>query len=77
MHFVLIAQILFLYYEQSVCPLLLKYNKVYVVSSLIAKPTQYKIGFAGHSHRKGTHLDLFVHSLTPLIPLCTLLSWIT
>ena len=35
----LIAPILFLYYEESVCPLLLKYNKVYFVSSLIAKPT--------------------------------------
>ena len=34
----LIAPILFLYYEESVCPLLLKYNKVYFESSLIAKP---------------------------------------
>ena len=34
----LIAPILFLYYEESVCPLLFKYNKVYFVSSLIAKP---------------------------------------
>jgi hypothetical protein len=32
-----IAPILFLYYEQSV--LLLRYNKVYFLSSLIAKPT--------------------------------------
>jgi hypothetical protein len=35
----LIAPILFLYYEESVCPLILKYNKVYFVSPLIAKPT--------------------------------------
>ena len=28
----LISPILFLYYEQSVCPLLLNYNKVYFVS---------------------------------------------
>ena len=34
-----IAAILLLYYEESVCPLLLKYNKVYFVSPLIAKPT--------------------------------------
>ena len=32
----LIAPILFLYYEESVCPLILKYNKVYFVSSQIA-----------------------------------------
>ena len=31
------APILFLYYKQSVCPLILNYNKVYLVSSLIAK----------------------------------------
>ena len=36
----LIPPILFLYYELSVCPLLLNYNKVYLVSSLIAKPTK-------------------------------------
>jgi hypothetical protein len=35
----LIAPILFLYYEESVCPLILKYYKVYFVSPLIAKPT--------------------------------------
>jgi hypothetical protein len=35
----LIAPILFLYYEESVCPLILKYNKVYFVSSLITKPS--------------------------------------
>jgi hypothetical protein len=34
----LIAPIFFLYYEQSVCPLILNY-KVYLVSSLNAKPT--------------------------------------
>ena len=34
----LIAPIWYLYYELSVCPLLLKYNKVYLASSLIAKP---------------------------------------
>ena len=32
------APILFLHYEPSVCPLILNYNKVYLVSSLIAKP---------------------------------------
>ena len=37
----LIAPILFLNYEESVCPLLLKYNKVYFVSPLIAKPNMY------------------------------------
>jgi hypothetical protein len=37
----LIAPILFLYYEESVCPLLMNYNKVYLVSSLIAKPTTH------------------------------------
>ena len=36
--FFLIAPILFLCYEESVCPLILKYNKVYFVSPLIAKP---------------------------------------
>ena len=36
---VLIAQILFLYHELSVCPLILNYIKVYLVSSPIAKPT--------------------------------------
>ena len=35
----IIAPRLFLYYELSVCPLLLNYNKVYLASSLIAKPT--------------------------------------
>ena len=35
-----IAPILFLYYEESVCSLLLNYNKVYLVSSLIAKPNK-------------------------------------
>ena len=39
--FFLIAPILFLYYEESVCPLLLKYNKVYFESSLIAKPNNH------------------------------------
>jgi hypothetical protein len=34
----LIVPILFLYHEESVCPLILKYNKVYFVSSLITKP---------------------------------------
>ena len=34
----LIAPILFLYYELSVCPLILNYNKVYRVASLIANP---------------------------------------
>ena len=34
------VQILFLNYKQSVCPLILNYNKVYLVSSLIAKPTK-------------------------------------
>ena len=37
--FFLIVPILFLYYEESVCPLILKYNKVYFVSSLITKPS--------------------------------------
>ena len=32
--------ILFLYYDLSVCPLLLNYNKVYLPSSLIAKPNE-------------------------------------
>ena len=36
--FFLIAPILFLRYEESVCPLIFKYNKVYFVSSLITKP---------------------------------------
>jgi hypothetical protein len=36
----LIAPILFLYYELSVCPLILNFNKVYLAASLIAKPTQ-------------------------------------
>ena len=36
---VLIAQILFLYHEQSVCPLLLNYNKACFGSSLIARST--------------------------------------
>jgi hypothetical protein len=35
----LIAPISFLYYEESVCPLLLKYNKVYFVPSIINKPS--------------------------------------
>jgi hypothetical protein len=35
---IIIAPILFLYYEESVCPLILKYNKLYFVSPLIAKP---------------------------------------
>jgi hypothetical protein len=35
----LIAPILFLYYELSVCPLILNYNKVYFPTSLIAKPS--------------------------------------
>jgi hypothetical protein len=35
---ILVAPILFLYYEESVYPFLLKYNKVYFASSLIAKP---------------------------------------
>jgi hypothetical protein len=35
----LIAPILFLYYELSLCPLILKYNKVYFVPSLIANST--------------------------------------
>ena len=39
----LIAPILFLYHEESVCPLLLNYNKVYLVSSLIAKPSLHII----------------------------------
>ena len=34
---ILIAPILILYYELSVCPLLLNYIKIYLVSSLIAK----------------------------------------
>ena len=34
-----IPPILFLYYEESACPLLLNFNKVYFASSLIAKPT--------------------------------------
>jgi hypothetical protein len=34
----LFAPILFLYYEEIVCPLLSKYNNVYFVSSLTAKP---------------------------------------
>jgi hypothetical protein len=38
---ILIAPILFLYYEESICPLILKYNKVYFVSPLIAKPTPH------------------------------------
>ena len=33
--------ILFLYYEESVCPLILKYNGVYSVSSLITKPNAH------------------------------------
>ena len=36
---VLIAQILFLYHELSVCPLILNYIKVYLASLQIAKPT--------------------------------------
>ena len=39
--FFLNMQILFLYYEESVCPLLLNYNKVYFASSLIAKPSMH------------------------------------
>ena len=39
----LIAPILFLYYEESVCPLILKYNKVYFVSSLITKPILHRV----------------------------------
>ena len=38
--FFLIAPNLFLYYELSVCPLILNYNKVYLAASLIAKPIQ-------------------------------------
>ena len=42
MHFFfLIAPILFIYYELSVCPLILKYNKVYLAASLVAKPSLY------------------------------------
>ena len=37
----LIAPSLFLYYELSVCPLILNSNKVYFGSSLIAKPSVY------------------------------------
>ena len=33
----LIAAILFLYFEQSVCPMILNYNKVYLASSLICQ----------------------------------------
>ena len=36
-----IAPILFLYYELSVCPLILNYNKIYFLFSLIAKPSRY------------------------------------
>ena len=36
-----IQPILFLYYEESACPLLLNFNKVYFASSLIAKPNAY------------------------------------
>ena len=39
-NFFLIAPILFLYYELSVCPLILNYNKVYLAASLIAKPSK-------------------------------------
>ena len=34
----LIAPILFVYYELSICPLILNYTKVYLASSLITKP---------------------------------------
>jgi hypothetical protein len=37
----IIAPSLFLYYELSVCPLILNSNKVYFGSSLIAKPSVY------------------------------------
>ena len=37
----LIAPILFLCYEESVCPLILKYNKFYFETSLITKPIEY------------------------------------
>jgi hypothetical protein len=36
--FFLIVPILFLFYELSLCPLILNYNKVYLSASLIAKP---------------------------------------
>ena len=36
----IIAPNLFLYYELSVCPLILNYNKVYLAASLIAKPNK-------------------------------------
>jgi hypothetical protein len=39
--FFLIVPILFLYYELSVCPLILNYNKVYLSASLTAKPSVY------------------------------------
>ena len=35
----LIAPILLLYYELSVCPLILNYNKVYLAAALTAKPS--------------------------------------
>ena len=41
--FFFITPSLFLYYEESVSPLLLKYNKVEFVSSLIAKPNSQLI----------------------------------
>ena len=42
---ILTAPILFLYDEESVCPLILKYNKVYFESSLIARPNLGSNGF--------------------------------
>ena len=36
----IIAPILFLYHDEGVCPWILKYNKVYFLSSLITKPSQ-------------------------------------
>ena len=37
----LIAPILFLYYELSLCPLILNYKNIYLLSSLIAKSIFY------------------------------------
>ena len=52
---------LFLYYEESVYPLILKYNKVYFVSSLITKPNVHEGGKVGRSNATPPKL-FFVNS---------------
>ena len=56
---ILMQFLIFFCYELSVCPLILKSDKVYFASSLIAKPSGRALNDGGHSRTsKGDEASL-------------------